>query len=88
MTYILLSYRRMAWMIARLVELRGNKWRCVFAAKNLSDPSPCRTSFLKLRANGLCVIVVLHHHPPEVFVDLYPLKDISTYQELLAEGQS
>ncbi len=71
-----------------LIEPRGYGWRHILTPKDLTHTSPSSTGFLQLRPNCLDVIVVLRHHPTEVFKDLDVLQYIPVNCELLAKSQS
>ncbi len=75
-------------MYDSLVELCSDKQRRFLIPKNLSNPSPSSVGLLKLGTEGLSIVVVLSHHPPEVLVDFDPLEHIPMNRELLAESQS
>ncbi len=70
-----------------LVEPRSDEWRGILVPKDLSNPSPSSVGLPKLDTEGLSIIVILNHHPPEVLVDFNPLKHIPTNHELLADSQ-
>jgi hypothetical protein len=70
-----------------LVKPRSGKRRRILVPKDLSNPSSSSACLPKLGTEGLSIIVVLSHHPPEVFVNFDPLEHIPTNPELLAEGQ-
>jgi hypothetical protein len=77
--------RKGGWPI---VKPCGYGRRHVLTPKDLTHTSPCSTGFPHLSPNCLDVIVVLRHHPTEVFEDLDALKHIPVNRELLAKSQS
>jgi hypothetical protein len=71
-----------------LIKPRGYGRRRILTPKDLTHTSPSSTSFPQLSPNRLNVIVVLRHHPTEVFKDLDAHKHIPVNRELLAKSQS
>jgi hypothetical protein len=69
------------------VEFCSNGQGRVFPPKNFSNSSPSGACLPELGADGLGIVVVLRHHPSEVFVYLNSLEYITVYCILLAEGQ-